>query len=113
MIEGTANRLQKPVRQAQFISKGMEMDLFQEKILGDDDPEKLLHTVYILLGNFFALRSREEHVNLRLGQSHEFKLLEWEQNKVVYQETFRKNYQDGMRDSKVKPKMGKIYAIGA
>ena len=28
---------------------------FPEKILGDDDPETLLHTVYLLLGQFFTL----------------------------------------------------------
>ena len=63
MKEGTANGLQKPVRQAQVISESMEMELFQKKILSDVKPENMLRTVYFLLGKFSSLRSRETHRN--------------------------------------------------
>ena len=85
------------------------MELFQKKILGDDDPEKLLHTVLFLLGKFFALRSEEEHRNLRFGAESQVQIVGMgAEEKVVYHETFSKSYQGGMRDSKVRPKNSTI-----
>ena len=52
-------------KQAQVISEDLEEGLWEEKVLGEDTPKKLLDTMVYLLGVNFALRSGKEHRSLR------------------------------------------------
>ena len=52
-------------KRAQIISSDLEEQLWQEDILGDDNPQKLLDTLVFCLGLNLALRSGQEHRQLR------------------------------------------------
>ena len=98
-------------RQAAVITEEMEQELWSKQILGDDDPTKLLRTVFFLIGKHFALRSREEHRNLKAFQN--IKLVGMGRDeKVVYLEDFAKNNQGGLRHAKHSPKTGFIFPTG-
>ena len=52
-------------KQAEVISPEVEERLWNEGVLGDDTPKKLLDTLVFCFGLNFALRSGQEHRNLR------------------------------------------------
>ena len=47
----------------------------RKNILGLNEPKKLLRTNYFLLGNHFALRSRQEYHDLRQGMGNQIKIV--------------------------------------
>ncbi len=51
-------------RQAEPLTKEEEL-LWEKKILGDHTPQSLLNTMIFMNGLYFALRSGDEHRNLR------------------------------------------------
>ena len=52
-------------KRAEVIPDELEEQLWEEGILGDDTPDKLLDTLVYCLGLQFALRSGREHRNIR------------------------------------------------
>lgn len=51
-------------KQATIITLEQESELWEKGILGDDTPEKLVRTVFWMIGLHFGLRGGEEHRNL-------------------------------------------------
>ena len=75
-------------RQSSTVNEDMDIDLFQRIILGNDDPRKLLHTVYFIVGKFCALQSRQEHRNLSAGVEAQIKVEGMnDREMIVYRET--------------------------
>ena len=54
--------------QAEPITIEEENKLWEKGVLGESDPQTLLDTVLFLCGIHFALRSGQEHRNLKLSQ---------------------------------------------
>ena len=52
-------------RQAELISLDFQNELWDKGVLGEENPEKLCNTVLFLIGINCALRSGDEHQNLR------------------------------------------------
>ena len=61
-------------RKAAPITVKTEEEMWEQGILGEDNPTKLMNTILYLLGIHFALRSREEHRSLRFGKDSQLKL---------------------------------------
>ncbi len=57
-----------PKSKAQVITYSQEENMWQQELLGDHTPERLLYTVLYLLGVQFALRTGEEHKSLKFGK---------------------------------------------
>ena len=96
MKELTANGYQAARRQAAIVTDKMEEDLFNRNILGIDNPNKLMQTVYFLVGKHFALRSRQEHRDLKFGSDAQIKIEGMGMHeKIVYREVMAKNNRGG------------------
>ena len=95
-------------KQAQVISEDLEESLWEENVLGEDTPKKLLDTMVYLLGVNFALRSGKEHRSLRTDM---FKVVENPICKpyLVYTETGSKNNSGGLHHRTVKNKVVKAF----
>ena len=52
-------------KQAEALTVQEEEQLWEENILGDHSPESLLNTIIFMNGLYFALRSGDEHRQLR------------------------------------------------
>ena len=103
----TLNRqgFSKTPRKAEIITPEMEKTLWQQQILGDNNPTKLLWTVYFILGTHFCLRARDEHRNLRAGANSQIKVLGMgKEKRVEYTEGHSKNNNGGLKHARVKPK---------
>ena len=113
MIFLTDQGMQKPKRQASAITEEMEEDLWRRGILGDDNPTKLFWTAYFLVGKHFALRSRQEHRDLRAGPNAQIRILGMgADEKIAYQEGVSKNQQGGLNHARFEPKTGEILPTG-
>ena len=79
----------------------------------NQDPQTLLQTVYFLNGKHFALRSRDEHRNLRAGVSAQIKVMGMGADQYIqYTEDMSKNNSGGIKDAKYTPKTGSIFPTG-
>ena len=59
------------------ITPQMETQIWNEGLLGDDNPKKLLTTVYFLVAKYFGVRSRAQHRELTaIGPSSKIKFVE-------------------------------------
>ena len=96
-------------KQAEVISNQLEEQLWEKKILGDDTPEKLLHTLVYLFGLHFALRSGREHRNIRPDM---LKVIESDGSRpyLLYTESGLKNHSGGLNQRKVSNKVVKAFA---
>ncbi len=52
-------------KQAEPLSTQEEEQLWENQLLGDHSPQALLNTMVFMIGLYFALRSGDEHRNLR------------------------------------------------
>ena len=97
------------VKQAQVISDELEERLWREGALGDDTPQKLLDTLVFLFGLHLALRSGQEHWNLRPDM-----IVLYEPPGAIaylqYIECGSKNNPGGLDERKVKNKSVKLFA---
>ena len=86
-------------KQAEVISNQLEEQLLEKKILGDDTPEKLLHTLVYLFGLHFALRLGREHRNIRPDM---LKVIESDGSRpyLLYTESGSKNHSGGLNQCK-------------
>ena len=108
-LNGTGNYVSK--KQAQPITLEQEDTLWRMRLLGDHNPEVLLHTLVYHVGLFFALRSGLEHCRLRHNPS-QFELREPASRRasLVYREDVSKTNQGGLMSRKRKPKEVVQYA---
>ncbi len=101
-----------PHNQAVPISVNEENSLWEQGVLGDDTPEKLVNTLMYLIGIHFALHGGDEHKALKVGLFAQIKLMYDEEQDVKYlqyQPTQLKNNQGGIKDMWHKPKVVKAY----
>ena len=102
------NGIRNDKKQVEVISCELENRLWNEGILGDNTPEKLLDTLVVCFGLNLALRSGKEHRSLRPDM---LVLKEPTDSKpyIVYSECGSKNNPGGMKHRKVTNKVVKIY----
>ena len=93
-------------KQAEPLTIEDEELLWEKKILGDHSPESLLNTMIYMNGLYFALRSGDEHRNLRHSPC-QIQLVErpGERAHLKYTEDISKNRPGGLKGRKVKPKV--------
>ena len=96
-------------KQAEPITIEEENKLWERGALGEHDPQTLLDTMLFLCGIHFALRSGQEHCNLRLSQ-FEVQNSEEGSDCLIYTENTSKNNQGGLAHRKIKQKMVTCYA---
>ena len=96
--------------QAVPISQEEENLLWDANLLGDDNPERLLHTLVYLFGIHFALRGGEEHraltmksVTIHYDPIQKISYLECRVDNM-------KNNQGGIQERHQKPKVVRVYA---
>ena len=97
-------------RQAEVISSDLENKLWNDHLLGDDTPQKLLDTLVFVLGLNLALRSGKEHRNLKPSM---FQLCQPDSSQppyLLYNECGSKNHQGGLNERKVENKSVKIFS---
>ena len=94
-----------------FLTVDEEEMLWRKKILGDHSPQSLLYTVFFMIGFYFALRSGDEHRQLRYHPC-QIKVVEkpGERPYLVYTEDISKNRPGGLKGRKYKPKVVTHYA---
>ena len=110
-LDGEMKRLQaKGVggrkRQAEVITPEEEEKLWQTGQLGDSNPQQLLDTIVYCCGLYFALRSGQEHRQLRRSPP-QIQLFErpGERAYLRYEEDISKNHPGGLKGRKMEPKV--------
>ena len=96
-------------RQAQIITPEEEELLWETKTLGIESPEKLLDTLFYLIGLNFALRGGEEHRQLRGGPNSQLRLLDVDT--LQYTQDVSKSNQGGLKHKEIAPKQVLAYSI--
>ena len=93
-------------KQAEPLSLEEEELLWEKKLLGDHSPEALLNTIVFMNGLYFALRSGNEHRDLRHNPC-QIQLFEppGERAYLRYTEDTSKNRPGGLKGHKIKPKV--------
>ena len=91
-------------KQSEPITLTEEELLWSKQLLGGHSPQALVDTLVILCGTFFALRSVQEHRNLRMDS---FELIErvGEVPYLVYRESVSKNHPGGLKNRHDKGKV--------
>jgi hypothetical protein len=95
-------------RRAEVLDKQREETLWEKRCLGDDTAQKLVHTLIYLFGKNFALRSREEHRNIKTGNLRKCYDHQLRRNYIEYTEDISKTSKGGLRDNR-EPKRSKAY----
>ena len=98
-------------RQAEILTEEEENVLWERGLLGDASPQALLNTMVFMCGLYFALRSGQEHRQLRF-QPCQIQLHEPQGGKpyLQYIEDISKNRPGGLKGRKQKPKVVKHHA---
>ena len=98
-------------KQAECIDIDDEEVLWSKNILGDHSPGALLNTIFYMNGMYFALRSGQEHRQLRHSPC-QIQLVEKEGQipYLLYTEDISKNNPGGLKGRKCSPKMIKHFA---
>ena len=93
-------------KQAEPLTLKEEELLWEKRLLGDHSPEVLVNTIIFMNGLYFALRSGDEHRNLRHSPC-QIQLVECpgERAYLKYIEDVSKNRPGGLKGRKVKPKV--------
>lgn len=99
-------------RQADIITIEEENTLWNTGVLGIDTPQKLVSTLFYVIGLNYALRGGEEHRVLRHGSLSQFKLILTPEGKkcLQYTESSSKSHQGGLADYNKKRKCWKVEA---
>ena len=79
------------------------------EVLGNGSADVLLNTTVFLIGKNFALRSGQEHRELKLSQMRVMEASEKEPEKLVYQSFGEKNNSGGLNHRGVKRKVIEHY----
>ena len=98
-------------KQAEPLTVQEEEQLWEKNILGDHSPESLLNTIIFMNGLYFALRSGDEHRQLR-HKPCQIQVVENEGERpyLLYTEDISKNHPGGLKGRKFKPKVVVHYA---
>lgn len=96
-------------KQAEPVTTEEKELIWSKGLLGDTDPQTLLDTMVWMCGLYFALRSGQEHRNLRPGQIELVKV-PGKVSHLVYTEYVSKNNAGGLKHRKVQPKSVVHYA---
>ena len=90
-------------KQAEPLTLEEEEELWNKKILGDHNPHALLNTMIFMMGLYFALRSGDEHCQLRHSPC-QIQLIEkpGERPYLLYTEDRSKNNPGGLKGRKYK-----------
>ena len=98
-------------KQAEPLTTEDEEQLWEKKILGGHTPETLLRTMVFMNGLYFALRSGDEHRNLRHNPC-QIRLVQKNDQRpcLLYTEDISKNHPGGLRGRKIKPKVVEHHA---
>ena len=91
-------------KQAEVLTEGEENTLWEKGLLGDASPQTLLDTIVFYNGLYFALRSGQEHRQLRRDPSHVIEQ-PGQCPYLKYTEDVSKNHQGGLKGRKVVPKV--------
>jgi hypothetical protein len=93
-------------KQAEPLTLEEEELLWEKKLLGDHSPEALLNTMVFMSGLYFALRSGNEHRQLRHNPC-QIQVIEnpGERPHLRYTEDISKNHPGGLKGRKQKPKV--------
>ncbi|XP_060572537.1 uncharacterized protein KIAA1958-like [Ruditapes philippinarum] len=97
-------------KQAAAITKEQENALWEQGILGNENPQSLLYTIFWTIGVNFGLRGGDEHRNLTLEN---FKILQ-DQDEVFYLEyceSVSKTYKGGIKHRQIDPHKARAYEI--
>ena len=98
-------------RRVDPISINDEEQLWAEQLLGGSSPHVLLDTMVFMCGMYFALRSGQEHRDLRFNQ---IKILTIDGKKCIqYTENYSKNNPGGLKHRKIEPKVVTHYKNGS
>ena len=99
-----------PNSKAQVITYSQEDKMWQEQLLGDHTPERLVYTVLYCLGVQFALRASEEHKSLKFGKQLAVKTdVESGDEFLEYTKFTAKNNQGGIEALKASGKVLRCY----
>lgn len=98
-------------KQAELITEEEEEQLWSTGTLGDHSPIALLNTIFYMCGIYFALRSGQEHRQLRY-QPCQIEVIEnpGKRAYLLYTEDVSKNNQGGLKGRKIIPKSVRHYA---
>ena len=98
-------------KQAEPLTLAEEEQLWRKNILGDHSPQALLNTVIYMVGLYFALRSGDEHRQLRYSPC-QIQLIEktGERPYLLYTEERSKNNPGGLKGRKYKAKVVPHYS---
>ena len=96
--------------QAEPITQEEEDLMWRNGVLGEDNPEQLLHTIMFLFGVHFSLRGGEEHKNLKISDIQVLVDSETKTKYLQYMCAKQKNNQGGIAERKQKPKVIKVFA---
>ena len=99
-------------KRADCISEDIEEKLWEKNVLGDDTPAKLVDTLVFCFGLNFALRSEQEHRNLRPDMLQLVTPPDATAY-LIYTESGSKNRQGGLNERKVTNKSVKCFANDA
>ena len=99
-------------KRADCISEDTEEKLWEENVLGDDTPAKLVDTLVFCFGLNFALRSGQEHRDLRPDMLQLVTPPDATAY-LIYTESGSKNWQGGLNERKVTNKSVKCFANDA
>lgn len=112
MKQRTAAGLGIKRRQAEIITVEEEELMWEMGVLGTDNPEKLLYTLFYLNGLNFALRAVKEHHNLRVGEFSQFQIMTDKDGTeyLRYTEDVSKCNAGGIDHRKVMPKVVDAYS---
>ena len=92
-------------KQAEPIAPHEEEVMWEKGVLGDQDAKSLLHTLVFLFGKFFALKSGEEHRNLRFEQLRVIEGDDVERTRLQYRSHGEKNHGGGLKHRNVTTKV--------
>ena len=95
-------------RQAEPITIEEENLLWEKGVLGDGDPQTLIDTILFLCGIHFALRSGQEHRDLKISQ-FEVQVDQDGATYLLYTENISKNNQGRLTHRKIKQKTVPCY----
>ena len=92
-------------KQAEPLTEEEEEQLWENNILGDHNPQSLLNTMIFMNRLYFALRSGNEHHNLRRSPC-QIRVVEQLgcRSSLEYAEDISKNHPGGLKGRKIKPK---------
>lgn len=95
-------------KQAEAIDEQDEEMFWNKGLLGSDTPKKLVETLLYLFGKNFALRSRDEHRRLQVGNITKHYDHVLKRSYIEYTEDTSKTSKGGIRDNR-EPKKSRAY----